>query len=236
MSELMLINPGRRIKRRAKRRANPAKKRRGRRRMSALQLKYFGKKSQRNPVMAKKRRRSSKRKHARKAVAITVRANPRRRHRRHNPIRAHKRRHYRRNPSGLNIGSFLKNTLMPSAVGAVGALGVNIVLGYLPIPDTMKTGPIGTLVKIAGAVGVGMIASKVSNRRIGEQVTAGAVTVQLYQLMSGMLANAAPALAARAGLAGMDEYPSLEYTAPGMGAYVDSGMGMYMPASRVSTL
>jgi hypothetical protein len=75
--------------------------------MTALQRKYFGKrKTKRVATVAKK---SSKR---RRRYAVT----------------ASKRRKYRRNPGrGLgkfSVQGFAKNTLMPSAIGAAGALAV----------------------------------------------------------------------------------------------------------------
>ena len=111
------------------------------------------------------------------------------------------------------------------------------MLSYLPIPPDLKTGPVGTLVKIAGAIGVGMVAGMVTNRRVGEQVTAGAVTVELYQLMAGMMATNAPALAAKAGLSGYEDYPSLGYAGAGEGVGMYPDLGMYVGSSqRVSSI
>lgn len=241
MSELMLINPGRRVKKRKKSKRTLRAKRR---KMSPLQLKYFGKKSQRTTVMAKKRR-TKKRRHN---PVATLAANPKRRHRRlsakrrHNPIRARRRR--RHNPLSLgkfSVNSFMKQTLMPSAIGAAGALGLDMILSKLPLPDSFKTSTMKPLVRIAGAVAMGMLAGAVTNRRMAEQLTAGAVTVVLYDTLKEFMVANVPAVApALAGLGAAYDYDTLGYAGAGsnagMGEYV-SGMGMYFDDShRVSTM
>src|SRR4030042_6898277 len=84
--------------------------------------------------------------------------NPRK-HRR----KANKTRRYRRNPSGgrFNMTTFSRNTLMPSAIGAAGALGLDILMGFLPLPDNLKMGPMRNVVRVVGAVGLGMLAGMV---------------------------------------------------------------------------
>jgi hypothetical protein len=129
---------------------------------------------------------------------------------------------------------FLSNTLMPSAIGGAGALALDVVLGVLPLPENLKTGPMAPLVKIAGAVGLGMLASKMVNRRVGEQVAAGGITVQLYNLAKGVLIKAGggkiPGLSMYPDgylgeyVSGV-EVPNLGYTASGM--QVDSAMAGY---------
>jgi hypothetical protein len=49
----------------------------------------------------------------------------------------------------------------------------------LPLPVAMKTGPMAPVVKIAGALGLGALAGMVTNRRMANQVAAGAVTVEV---------------------------------------------------------
>lgn len=223
MSELMLINPGRRVKKRAK----------TRRKMSPLQLKYFGKKSQRTTVMAKKRRTKKRRHNPVTALA----ANPKRRHRRlsakrrHNPIRSRRRRHNPLSLGHFSLNGFMKQTLMPSAIGAAGALGLDMILAHLPIPDALKTTTMKPVVRIAGAVALGMIAGAVTNRRTAEQMTAGAVTVILYDTIKSFMMTNVPAVApALAGLGDAYDYETLGYSGAGqgVGAYVDGGMGAYV--------
>jgi hypothetical protein len=210
MAELMLINPRKR-RRKSKSKAvrkNPRK----RRTMTALQRKYFGnRKHKRNPTVAKK---SSKR---RRRYAVT----------------AKKSRRYRRNPSGgrFNMQTFSRNTLMPSAIGAAGALGLDILMGFLPLPPAMKVGPMRTVIKIVGAVGVGMLAGTFVKRSTAEQIAAGAITVALYDTLKGVVQTAMPTLSL--GEADVfSEYPSLAYANAGqvvgdMGEYNDN-IGMYV--------
>lgn len=172
--ELLLVNPRRR-------------RRRGPRRMSALQRKYFGKGRRRVTSLAsnpRRRRRRSRR-------ATTLYANPRRRrsHRRvtrlaRNPRRRHRLR-LRRNPS-LSLSSpmsFVKNTVMPAAIGATGALAVDWAFANLPVPMFLTSGMMLPIARIGGALLVGVAAGAVMGKKFGEDVAAGAVTVTLYDLI-----------------------------------------------------
>lgn len=125
--------------------------------------------------------------------------------------------------------NFAKDTLMPSAVGAVGALGLDLLLGYIPLPAALNTPMTRPLVHIAGAIGMGMIAGKMVSRRVGEQVATGALVVTMYNMLKGFVATAMPNLP----LSGGDmftSYPSLSYA----GAAQQVGdAGMYMPDATV---
>jgi hypothetical protein len=97
---------------------------------------------------------------------------------------------------GFNIGNFLRNDLMPAGVGAIGAIGLDVALSYATpmLPASLQSGIGRTAVRVAGAVGVGYIAGMVMGRRFGEQVTAGALTVTLYDLLKGYAAQVLPGL------------------------------------------
>lgn len=143
----------------------------------------------------------------------------------------------RRNPIGFSIQSFTKDTLIPSAVGAAGALGLDVIMGFLPLPDAVKSGPMRPIVRIAGAIGIGMLAGMVTSRRTAEQVTAGAVTVVLYDLIKGFVQTQFPALR----LGETDEYPVLEYMNPAImvdettDAITDeSEISAYVPSEEMS--
>lgn len=170
----------------------------------------------------------------------------RRRARRAAPVAAPKRRASRRRSGGWKITSpraasragralryrrpnpigFLSNTLMPSVIGGAGALALDVALGVLPIPDKLKSGPLSPLVKVAGAVGLGMLASKMVNRRVGEQIAAGAITVQVYNFAKAMLIKVGGGK-----IPGLSMYPDGymgEYVSgdelPAELGYTDSGM------------
>ena len=195
MPELMLINP-------RKRRRKPKAKRKGK--MPAGLRRYWAK--------IRKRRKQ-------KPTFL----NPLKRRRRRSTLSAVRR--YRRNPIKFSPGQFMQQTLMPSAIGAGGALGLDILMGFLPLPAAMKTGPMRPVIKLVGAVGIGMLAGMLTNRKTAEQITAGAVTVVLYDTLKGFVQKAVPNIPL-----GENDYPALEYMSPaitvdGMGAIVDDDMG-----------
>ena len=160
----------------------------------------------------------------RRAVKVSagpLTVNPRRRKRR---FRLHG---YRHNPSPMN---FIKQNVMPATVGAGGALGLDVLLGFASpyLPAIVSTGPMRPVVRLAGAIGLGMIATKVGGRKLGEQVAAGAITVTIYDVLKGIVKSVAPTLSL-----GEYEYPMMGYYSPGMqvgnemGQYVN-GMGEYV--------
>lgn len=118
--------------------------------------------------------------------------------------------------------------LVPAATGAVGAIGLDVAMGYLPIPVQYKSGWLGTGVKVVGAVALGMIAGKVVGREKGRLFTAGALTVIAYQAIRGAVASAMPSLP---GLSGASFEGLGAYMAPSMPALPAPrmhGLGSYM--------
>lgn len=212
MASLMILNP--------RRRKVGAKKRK--RKMTAKQLKFFG------PRKGKKKKAKAKKA---KAQVIVVTSNPKgktvakkkRRHTRrkakvftHNP--KSKRRRFRRNPRSIEAG-FLNNTLMPAAIGAAGAIGTDMLIGYLPIPPQFKQGLMLPVLKIAGALLVGMAVGAVSNREAGEEAAAGGVIVTLYSMAKGFSISASGG--------GMNRYAPMRRYAPMKGiGYMPPGAMM----------
>lgn len=210
MAQLMLVNPRRKHKRR--------------RPMTALQRKYFG------PRRSRKHR-------VRRARTVSLAINPRRHRKRSMRINPrHRRLHRRRNPrrfgGGFSIRRFMNDALVPAGIGAVGALGVNVVLGYaMPsLPTMLQSGYGQAVAKIVGAIAVGYVAGMAAGKRFGEQAMVGAVTVTLYDLLKSAAQSAMPTLP----LSGYN----MGWISPGiqvgqMGEYVGSdrphiGMGMYV--------
>lgn len=141
-------------------------------------------------------------------------------------------RYRRRNPIG---GGFIGDTLIPSAAGAAGAVALDVLLGVLPLPASLKTGPMAPVVKIAGALGLGAAAGMVVNKRMANQIAACAVTVAMYQVAKTMLAKVTggrvPGLSAYVAPDGRI-YPDQAYVnVPAIGEYVgeymsgDEGVG-----------
>lgn len=131
----------------------------------------------------------------------------------------------------LSVGGVMRQ-LVPAATGAVGAIGLDIAMGYVPIPAQYKTGWLGTGVKVVGAVALGMIAGKVVGREKGRLFTAGALTVIAYQAIRTALATAAPTIPGLSGLGGMGAY--MVPTMPALAAPKKmAGLGAYMNPSPI---
>lgn len=103
----------------------------------------------------------------------------------------------RRNPIGSRKND-LMSQIQNAAVGAGGALAVDIAMSKLPIPANLKAGPALPAVKGAIAVGLGMLVSTVGKKRaLGKQLAEGGLTVALHDVAKPMLSNM--------GLAGYDD-------------------------------
>lgn len=160
-------------------------------------------------LLVNPRKRSRRKTTAKKRTA--KRRSPARRRRSTATKARRTRRTYRRNPIGkLNVKSFMRQTLMPSAVGAVGALGIDMIMGFLPLPIAWKTGPMRPAVKGIGAVAIGLAASMVTSRKVAEQITAGGLTVVLYDTMKTFISGQFPAIP----LGQYDAYPQIGYMSP----------------------
>jgi hypothetical protein len=217
--------------------ANPRPKKR--RKMSALQRKYFG-----------KRRTTKSRPKARRVRVVRVSRNPRpvRRRRSRSVSRAvavaaprrrsRSRRIYARARSaGRSFSSRLGGTskklfgmipskIIPAMVGAGGALAVDMAWGYLPIPASLQTGPLAPVTRIAAILGMGYAAKFIAGETYAQEFTVGGLTVTMYDLAkTWMQANApnllAPSAAAPAATTGMYVgYYNPARFSPNMGMYV----------------
>jgi hypothetical protein len=131
----------------------------------------------------------------------------------------------------VGFKNFMGGTLVPSAIGAGGALLLDVAIGYIPLPAMLTTGALRPVTRLAGAALLGFIASQVSSRSVAANVTAGAVTVVLYDTFKGFLQTAMPALP-------LSGYPTrIGWVNPGMpvGEYVgrtvqpmQTGVGEYV--------
>lgn len=137
-------------------------------------------------MMVNPRRRKTRRKTTRKTVARRRKSPVRRRR-----VAAKRRtvRRYRRNPTARGI---INAQLMPAAVNASGALALDIVWGYLPIPETVKTGPFKHVAKGAGAIALGVIAGNVVNSTTAKALSQGALTVVMHDAMREVAQNMLP--------------------------------------------
>lgn len=174
---------------------------------------------------SRRRRRSSGAR--RRAIGYTV-GTAKIRRRKMNPRRRRRgRSRRRRNP--ISLRSFAPGNLMSQVTGAlpgaVGALGLDVALGFLPIPVTWKAGIPGYLTKIVGAIALGMAASKVAGSGTGAKVTTGALTVMFHGILRELLATNFPAVPL--GMYLRPGFSGLGYA--GSGYNPMNGMGMYLP-------
>jgi hypothetical protein len=178
MAGMLLLNP-----RKRRRKAATGAKRRTRSRKP-------------NPAWFKKGHVAKTRRHRRTRTgphAIVTRANPVRRRRR-NPIRhvrhyAARRRHHRNPLAGFGG---ITSLLMDGAIMAAGGIGFDLLYGQInsKLPASLQvnstTVGAGDAVKLLATVAAGTFLSRMT-RGLSQKLALGAVTVQLYDIISGTL-------------------------------------------------
>lgn len=146
----------------------------------------------------------------------------------------------RRNPINPVI-DILKDSIGGSLWGAGGAVAVDVVAGFVPVPDILKTGYPKFLFKglLSGLAGVA--AGYVVDKKTASSIAAGGLTVNLYGALSEFVRTNVPGLA-------LGYYnAALPATRRNLGAYVSgttkgagaalqasapgSGMGAYVSGS-----
>lgn len=175
-----------------------------------------------NPRRRKRRKKTTVRRRRRNVYV----ANPKRRRKRRKTSVGRRR---RRNPARRITARTIQKQLTVATQGALGAIGLDIALAYIPLPAQL-TGPIATpVVKGLAAVGLGAVAGMAGVRaETANRMTEGALTVQLHTIGKNMLSQFMPNIA-------MSEYMSgLGYYGSGYNPGVDdpdwySGMGTYLP-------
>ncbi len=118
------------------------------------------------------------------------------------------RRRRHRNP--LSMGG-IKGALVPAAIGAVGALGVQVAYNYARpyLPSALTSNQyVESATRIGIAIGVGMLAKRFVGAGKAQAAVLGAITVELASVASFALAGKVPGLS-------------------GFGAYLGQGMGAY---------
>lgn len=201
MPYAFVVNPSPRTGRRPKKRRLSPMARTVRRRRRRAVTTYA-----RNPAPIRRRRRTRRRM---TAVTTTFRRNPIRRRRR---VSVHRRRRvgYRRNPIGAIGGMSLPSMLFPAVMIGAGAVGSELIMGYLPLPANLKTGMMRHLTK--GAVGVagGMAISKfLRQRKLGEAFALGALVIASHDAIKELILQFRPG--------------------------TNFGMHMYMPSRRMGS-
>lgn len=164
-----------------------------------------------NPRKRRTRRRAPVRRR-RTARRATARRNPAPRRRRTPARRRITRAAYNPRPRGV-MGQ-VNQALMPAAQGAAGAIGLDLLMGFVPLPPALGTGMVRHLVKGVGAVGVGMLAGMVARPRTAQAMMQGSLTVVMHDAAKEMIATTMPNIPLG--------YIQSGY-APDLAAYLDQG-------------
>ena len=177
----------------------------------------------------RKGRKARRRSHSRRARAriLKVASNPKRRRRRSRGAHLFKKRRSRRSGGKLLSGGLVRSTqslVKHAAYAAVGAIGLDLVWAYLPIPPVLRTGYVRFVAKGAGAVAIGMVAERFLGRDLGAKFALGAMTVVMHDAMRDLAAQFVPQVSL--GGVGDSDFPSMGYT----GSAPVAGMGEYMNA------
>lgn len=211
-NEILLVNPRRRRGRRtaAQKRATAkmiAANRRGGRRPATKRRR------RRNPIgpYAAPKRRNSR-------LGYYV-SNPRRRRKRSVARRAR-----RRNPArrGFNMQVMLNQLVIPAATAGGGAVLLDVLWGFVPVPAEIKTGPMRHVAKGLGAIVLGQLVGMVGTKRMGDTMALGALTVTFHAAFREMTAQFMPQI-------------PLGYYSPGPTAGFDPQLGYYVSSPRLQT-
>jgi hypothetical protein len=148
----------------------------------------------------------------------------------------------------MTMRSVMNNVVIPAFQAGAGALALDIIWGYVPVPLEWKTGNLRHVVKGGGAIVLGMVAQQVLGAQMGRNIAMGALTVTFHDALRDMVAQFAPniplgyiAPAMNAGDYGGPQtynYPGADpmLQGQGMGYYVEGGGGAAppMPVKRES--
>jgi len=215
MPALFVVNPSKRPSLRKKGKAPMRRRRRARR--STRQVAVF----RANPI--RRRRRKAHASHVRRASVRRYRRNP--------IVRTMRRRRRAGSVAGgaLNLGKML----VPAIGIGAGAVGSELIMGYLPLPAQLKQGAMRHLTKGAVGIGAGLILAKgLKQKRLGNAFALGAVVIAAHDWIKDILVARMPSLKFGAYVPSM---PGLGYSSPGMvlpafGEYVATSPGGFAGA------
>lgn len=149
-------------------------------------------------------------------------SNPRRRRRSTTRKRRSTRRtRYKRNPA-MTMRSVMNTAVIPAAQSAGGAIALDFVWGFVPLPDNIKLGPMRHVAKGLGAIVIGRVAGQMLGSKIGNNMAMGALTVTFHQAFREMLTNFAPQIAS-----------NLAYYSAGVDAGADPTLGYYVGSPQL---
>jgi hypothetical protein len=115
----------------------------------------------------------------------------------------------------------INQLVMPAATAGAGALALDILWGFVPVPEQIKTGPMRHVAKGLGAVVLGQLVGMVGTRRMGDTMAMGALTVVFHSAFREMTAQFMPGV-------------PLGYYSAGANAGYDPQLGYYVSSPRLA--
>ncbi len=163
-------------------------------------------------VNPRKRRKTRRKKRAvsRRRTSVT-RYRPKRRVRR------------RRNPIRKGMMDNIFESFKDGAIGSVGGIAASVVGGALPIPENFKTGNMAPVVQALIGIGTGALVGNFMNKKVGEKMATGAVTIALHGTFKNLVGQFAPNLT----LGDYDDGLLGAYDDGLLGAYDTDDLGYY---------
>lgn len=125
-----------------------------------------------------------------------------------------------RNPR-MTARGVMNKWVLPSLQAGAGAVLLDVVWGYVPVPPALKTGPLRHVVKGAGAIALGWGVGQVAGRRMGDTMALGALTVTAYNAIRELVGQFAPGI-------------PLGYYSAGANAGYDPQLGYYVQSPRMT--
>lgn len=127
----------------------------------------------------------------------------------------------------------VQKQVMNAATSAMGALALDVMWGYMPVPMNIKTGPMRHIAKGLGALAVGFLAENLVKKSTANMMTEGALTVVMHsgmkEVAQQMMPNIPLGYYSPGMPSGVGEYVS------GLGAYTtDGGASPYLSADTLS--
>lgn len=134
-------------------------------------------------------------------------------------------------------GTFnIAGVIMPAVLIGGGAVGAELLMGYLPLPAVLKTGPLRYVTKAAVSVAAGYFIAKYGNKKAGEAFAMGGIAIATHDALKAGVTQFMPG--ARFGGFNWDKYGYNQIaesygTQPGIGYYspgstMEAGYGEYM--------
>lgn len=155
-----------------------------------------------------KRKAPAKRRRTRKTPVSKKRVT---RRRRKSPVARRRRNPIARRGMGMRL---IDNQIIPAAIGASGALVLDIAMGYANrmAPNMLTGGPMRHAIKGVAAILIGMGAEMVVKKRTASEMTKGALTVIMHDVAKETTQQFAPNIPLSEYVSGLGYHRSFERT------------------------